>query len=136
MVWYFKEIFPIFILTSIIIWFLNLICAFQLIINGFKPIVGLLGLPGDASPIFILGFFRRDYGAAGLYDMQGSLSMVQLTVAAVTLTLFVPCIAQLLIMIKERGSKTAILIFLFVLFMAFFVGFLLNFILTQLGVTL
>jgi ferrous iron transport protein B len=136
MVWYFKEIFPIFILTSIIIWFLNLIGAFQLIINGFKPIVGLLGLPGDASPIFILGFFRRDYGAAGLYDMQGSLSMVQLTVAAVTLTLFVPCIAQLLIMIKERGSKTAILIFLFVLFMAFFVGFLLNFILTQLGVTL
>ena len=43
--------------------------------------------------------------------MQGMLTIGQLTVAAVTLTLFVPCIAQLVIMIKERGLGTALAIF-------------------------
>ena len=55
-----------------------------------------LGLPTEASAAFIFGFFRRDFGAAGLYDLHtdGLLDPVQLTVAAVTLTLFVPCVAQ------------------------------------------
>ena len=70
-----------------------------------------LGLPFEASAVFILGFFRRDFGAAGLYDMQtaGMLTPVQLTVAAVTLTLFVPCVAQFLMMQKDRWSSTIII---------------------------
>ena len=97
-------------------------------------LVGGLGLPDETSKIFLFGFFRRDYGAAGLYEIQDSLNWVQLTVAAVTLTLFVPCIAQFLIMIKERGLKTALFMFVFILFFAFFVGFLLNLILSNLVV--
>jgi len=51
-----------------------------------------LGLPRETAVAFIFGFFRRDYGAAGLYDLQikGLLDARQLTVAAVTLTLFIP----------------------------------------------
>ena len=134
MVWYFKEIFPIFILTSIIVWFLDLIGVFQVLLGGIEPLVSALGLPNETNKIFLFGFFRRDYGAAGLYEMQDSLNWVQLTVAAVTLTLFVPCIAQFLIMIKERGLKTALFMFVFILFFAFFVGFLLNLILSNLVV--
>jgi ferrous iron transport protein B len=88
----------------------------------------MLGLPMEASAAFILGFFRRDFGAAGLYDLQtdGLLDPVQLTVAAVTLTLFVPCVAQFLVMQKERGWKTSLMIFFIVTSLAFGVGWSLN----------
>jgi len=73
-------------------------------------------------------FFRRDYGAAGLYDLQtkGILDGRQLTVAAVTLTLFIPCVAQFLIMKRERGMKVALAISVFVSVLAFGSGYLLN----------
>ena len=78
--------------------------------------------------MFIFGFFRRDYGAAGLYDLsrQGLLSPVQLAVAGVTLTLFVPCIAQFLMMVRERGVKTAVGMLSFITLFAFGTGFVLN----------
>ncbi len=51
---------------------------------------------------------------------------MQLTVAAVTLTLFVPCVAQFLVMQKERGWRTSLMIFFLVTGMAFSVGWALN----------
>jgi ferrous iron transport protein B len=50
----------------------------------------------------------------------------QLVVAAVTLTLFVPCVAQFLMMKKERGLRSATIIAVFVSFTAFGSGYLLN----------
>ena len=58
----------------------------------------------------------------------------QLTVAAVTLTLFIPCIAQFLIIKKERGLKVALAIGLFVSFFAFGSGYLLNKLLAATGI--
>jgi ferrous iron transport protein B len=87
-----------------------------------------MGLPKESAVAFIFGFFRRDYGAAGLYDLQekGLLNPRQLTVAAVTLTLFIPCVAQFLIMKKERGLKPALAIAVFVSLLAFGSGWALN----------
>jgi ferrous iron transport protein B len=87
-----------------------------------------IGLPREAAVAFIFGFFRRDYGAAGLYDLQtkGLLDVRQITIAAVTLTLFIPCIAQFLIIKKERGAAVAVAIGLFVSTLAFGSGYLLN----------
>ena len=50
----------------------------------------------------------------------------QLTVAAVTLTLFIPCVAQFLIMKKERGIKVATAMGVFVSILAFGTGWALN----------
>jgi ferrous iron transport protein B len=47
-------------------------------------------------------------------------------VAAVTLTLFIPCVAQFLMMFKERGWKVSLMIFGMVSLIAFASGFLLN----------
>jgi ferrous iron transport protein B len=47
-------------------------------------------------------------------------------VAAVTLTIFVPCVAQFLIMKKERGWGVATGIAVFISILAFTVGYLLN----------
>ena len=68
--------------------------------------------------------------------IQNQLTGVQLLVASVTLTLFLPCVAQLMIMIKERGVKLAGLIAVMSIVLAFTMGFIVNFILTSLNVVL
>jgi ferrous iron transport protein B len=126
--WYLVEILPLFILASILLWLGKVTNFFQTLVSWMKPAMAAIGLPQETAIAFIFGFFRRDYGAAGLYDLQttGLLDARQLTVAAVTLTLFVPCIAQFLIMQKERGTKVAVVIAVFVSAMAFSCGYLLN----------
>ena len=128
MQWYFMEIFPLFMIASVLLVAGKLTGALEWLVGMFNPVMRLLGLPNEASAAFIFGFFRRDFGAAGLYDLQteGLLDPVQLTVAAVTLTLFVPCVAQFLVMQKERGWKTSLAIFFLVTGLAFAVGWSLN----------
>ena len=136
MQWYFMEILPLFILASILLWIGKITHFFEKMIEWMTPVMASLGLPKETAIAFIFGFFRRDYGAAGLYDLQtkGILNARQLTVAAVTLTLFIPCIAQFLIMKKERGMKVALSIGLFVSFLAFSSGWLLNQFLLNTGI--
>ena len=135
---YFLEIFPLFILASVILWAGKMTNTLDAVIAALSPIVRAIGLPTEATTAFVFGFFRRDFGAAGLYDLQmaGVLSVTQLTVAAVTLTLFVPCVAQLLVMFKERGFRIAVAIFVFVTSFAFSAGWLLNRILVGTGLLL
>jgi ferrous iron transport protein B len=128
MQWYFLEILPLFILASVLLWLGKITNFFDRLVAWLSPLMGAIGLPREVTVAFIFGFFRRDYGAAGLYDLQtkGLLNPRQLAVAAVTLTLFIPCIAQFLIMKKERGWRVAIAIGLFVSTLAFGSGWLLN----------
>jgi len=132
---YFVEILPLFLFASVVLWAGKMTGTLEKVIAVFSPVVKLIGLPVEVTTAFVFGFFRRDFGAAGLYDLQtsGLLNVAQLTVAAVTLTLFVPCVAQFLVMIKERGVKTALIIFVFVTVMAFSSGWLLNQILSVTG---
>lgn len=133
---YFLEILPLFLIASVILWAGKMSGVLDLVVKGMSPIVRSIGLPAEASAAFIFGFFRRDFGAAGLYDLQtqGLLSPAQLTVAAVTLTLFVPCIAQFMMMKKERGLRVSVAIFLFVSVFAFATGWVLNQILLTTGI--
>jgi ferrous iron transport protein B len=119
---------PLFLLASVLLWGADQARVLPMVIGAMQPVVTLLGLPVETATIFLLGFFRRDYGAAGLFDLQqtGLLDVVQLTVAAVTLTLFVPCIAQFLMMVRERGARTAFGMALLITPTAFGVGYLLN----------
>ncbi|TWJ32548.1 ferrous iron transport protein B [Geobacter argillaceus] len=128
MQWYFMEILPLFILASVLLWLGKITNFFQTLVEWTSPVMSAMGLPREAAIAFIFGFFRRDYGAAGLYDLQakGIMDARQLTVAAVTLTLFVPCVAQFLMMKKERGVLVATVIGVFVSFVAFGSGYLLN----------
>ncbi|MDA8217944.1 MAG: ferrous iron transporter B, partial [Dehalococcoidales bacterium] len=128
MEWYFLEVLPVFVLASVIVWLGQLIGVFDVVVAGLQPAMQLLGLPKEAAVVFLFGFFRRDYGAAGLYTlaMTGAIGGVQIVVAAVTLTLFVPCIAQFSVMLKERGPRTTLAIVAFVFPFAFAVGFILK----------
>jgi ferrous iron transport protein B len=128
MQWYFMEILPLFVLASVLLWLGKVTGFFEKMITAMTPVMASIGLPKETAVAFIFGFFRRDYGAAGLYDLQtkGLMDARQLTVAAVTLTLFIPCIAQFLVMKNERGWKTASAIGVFVSLFAYCSGFLLN----------
>jgi ferrous iron transport protein B len=128
MVWYFWEIVPVFILASIILWAGDRSGLLAYIITQLEPVMAMLGLPPQAAQAFLLGFFRRDYGAAGLYDMagDGTLSDPQLLVAAVTLTLFVPCVAQFMVMLKERGLVATLVMVGIIICTAFSSGWLIH----------
>ncbi|HEY3314257.1 MAG TPA: nucleoside recognition domain-containing protein, partial [Bacillota bacterium] len=77
----------------------------------FAPVTqGWLHLPRQAADAFIMGIIRRDFGAAGLYSLD--LSAAQRLVAAVTITLFVPCIASVTVIYKERGAREASVLWL------------------------
>lgn len=133
--WYFREVLPLFLLASVLLWLGDLTGVFQVLVAGMAPVVNALGLPADSASMFLFGFFRRDYGAAGLFEMSrlGLLNARQLTVAAVTLTLFVPCVAQFLMMIRERGARFAFGVLAFITPFAFGTGYLLNVLLKWAG---
>lgn len=78
--------------------------------RALAPITtGWLRLPVEASRAFVMGLVRRDFGAAGLYDL--AMTPEQKVVAVVTITLFVPCIASMLVFMKERGLREGLSIF-------------------------
>ncbi len=81
---------------------------------------GWLHLPKEAATAFVMGMVRRDFGAAGLTDL--ALSPWQVVVSLVVITLFVPCIASLMILLKERGVKEALTVWLGAWVLAFGVG--------------
>lgn len=139
MQWYAMEIVPLFILASVFIWIGRMTKLFDLIINGLTPVVNLIGLPDNVAEPILYGFFRRDYAAAALYDeATGSVGLTgnQFLISAVILTLFLPCIAQLLVMIRERGLKISLSMSAIILGQAFATGFVLNMVLRLLGVEL
>lgn len=134
--WYFKEILPLFILASIFIWIGRITGLFNFMVNILSYPISWIGLPKQAATAFLFGFFRRDFGAAGLYDLKdsGLLTGHSLVVATVTMALFMPCIAQFSIAMKERGWKAAFGMTAFIFPFSFFVGFLVDKILNLLGV--
>jgi ferrous iron transport protein B len=136
--WYFMEILPLFLLASVLIWAGNLTGLFDAALAILSYPTRWIGLPEEAAQAFLYGFFRRDYGVAGLYDIQqgGVMNGNQLAVATITLTLFLPCVAQFLVMFKERGWKVAMAVSTFVFPFAFVVGGVVNFLLNVLGVEL
>ncbi len=99
-----REAGPLFLVGSVIIELAEVTGILPWLSTHLQPFMEWwLGMPGSATPSFILGFIRRDFGAVGLY--AGGLSPHQILTGAVTLTLFVPCIASTLVILKERGLR-------------------------------
>ena len=135
--WYLKEVIPIFVIGTLILFILDRTHSLLWIEKIAAPLVqDFLGLPAKATESFLIGFLRRDYGAAGLFALAGNgqMSNNQIVVSIVTITLFMPCIAHFLMIIKELGLKIAIAMALFIVPFAFGIGGLLNYLLNLFGV--
>lgn len=127
--WYLKEAVPLFILGTLILFVADKLSILPFLQDMTSPVVvTVLGLPPETTESFLMGFLRRDYGAAGLFALQeqGLLNTEQAVVSLVTITLFIPCIANLFMIIKEKGLKTALIIALFIFPFAILVGGILH----------
>lgn len=134
--WYLKEVVPLFLIGTSLLFVLNKIGVLNLIIRAGEPLVtGWLGLPAETSAVFLMGFLRRDFGATGLFMMeaQGLLKPLQVVVSMVTITLFIPCIASVMMIARERGWRSALGMLAFIFPLAFLVGGVLNRILQLVG---
>ena len=133
-VWHFmKEVSVFFLVGAFLISILLVTGALAWIVKVATPLtVGWLGLPPQAATAFVMGFVRRDFGAAGFFTMN--LSDPQLLVAMVTITLFVPCIASAMVILKERGTPYLLGLLATSIGLAFLLGGLLWRVLQLVGV--
>ncbi len=139
--WFLGEVVPLFLLATFALFLLDRVrfgaqTGIEGIENGLRPlVVGWLHLPPETARVFLMGFLRRDYGAAGLFDLarHGALTTQQIVVSLVVITLFVPCLANFLVIVREHGWQRALAIVGFILPFAFAVGGVLGWILRALG---
>jgi ferrous iron transport protein B len=137
--WFLREAVPLFVLGTVVLFMLDRLGILPFIVRAAEPVVvGLLGLPAKAGEAFVMGFLRRDYGAAGLFDLarQGMMDHTQIMVSLVTMTLFVPCVANFFVMVKEHDFRKAALMVGFIIPYAIAVGTGVNFFLRWTGLEL
>ncbi len=133
--WYLREVIPLFLIGALLMFVLDRAGVLPWIIARGEPLVtGWLGLPKEASAAFVMGFLRRDFGATGLFAMGSALSPRQMVVGIITLTLFVPCIASVMMIVKEQGLRIAGLMLALIVPTAFVIGGVANLALRALGV--
>lgn len=135
--WYLREAVPLFLLGTFILFVADRMGWLVTVRKLAEPIVvGVLDLPPQSAEAFLIGFLRRDYGAAGLFDMAraGMLTNLQVVVSLVTITLFIPCLANFLVIIKEQGTKIAAGMALFIFPFAILIGGAVNLAARKLGI--
>ena len=126
--WFIREAVPLFLLGTFMLFVLTKLGLLEILQKLASPVVaGILGLPAAATAGFLLGFLRRDYGVITIFQSlkqsgHGVADPGQLLVALVVITLFVPCIANFFVMIKEQGLKRAMLMVAFIVPVAVFAG--------------
>jgi ferrous iron transport protein B len=114
--WYLKEAVPLFLAGTAMLFLLDAFHLLGFVHRAGEPIVHYVlgfsnqsGVSDRVSEALLVGFLRRDFGAAGLLDLAraGRLSPADVAVSMVTITLFIPCIANVFMIAKERGWKVA-----------------------------
>jgi ferrous iron transport protein B len=129
--WYLKEVIPVFLVGTAALFLLDRAGALSAISRAAEPLVtGWLGLPAEMSNALLVGFMRRDFGAVYILDAATGagaiLSPHQILVAMVTITLFMPCFATLLMISKEHGRRVAAGMVAFIFPFAVLIGGLVN----------
>ncbi len=125
--WYLREVIPLFIVGTAVLFLLDELQLLGAIARLGEPLVtGWLGLPRETANAFLIGFMRRDFGAVYLLDAatgpDAILTPHQILVAMVTITLFMPCFANFLMIAREHGLRVASGMAAFIFPFAFFIG--------------
>jgi len=93
-----------------------------------RPVVsGIFGLPQNAVGALVIGFLRKDVAVGMLGPLH--LSLRQLIVASVVLTIYFPCVATFMVMFKELGWRDLLKSAGIMFVCSLLVGGLLNFVL-------
>lgn len=126
--WFLKEAIPFVLLGVFIVNLLYSLGIIKFLGRIAAPIITkLMGLPFEAVGVLIIGFLRKDLAVGMLVPL--GLSLKQLIIASVVLTMYFPCVATFAILLKELGILDMIKAAVIMVVSAFLVGALLNLIL-------
>ncbi len=127
--WFIKEALP-FVLVGVLI--ANLLYTFgviQFIGKIAAPVFNhFLGLPQEAVGALIIGFLRKDLAVGMLIPLN--MTLKQLIVSSVVLSMYFPCVATFAVLLKELGLIDLLKSTVIMLLSALITGGLLNLILS------
>ena len=122
------EAMPVVLASVLVINLLQQVKLFEIISKVFGPVLSFIfGLPEEAIWVLIIGLLRKDIAAGMLVPM--GLSLKQLIIACIVLSISFPCIATFAIFLKELGAKRLIQATMIMLGITVLVGGTLNLIL-------
>jgi ferrous iron transport protein B len=132
------EAVPVFLGATAILFVFDRLGGLDLVRYMARPVVsGLLGLPEQGTEVLIMTVIRREAGAALLdqFHGHGFFNGAQTVVTLLVMTFLMPCVNAIIVIIKERGVRTALSIMAFVIPYAVLVGTVINLIFRLLNVT-
>jgi ferrous iron transport protein B len=124
-----REALPLFIISALGLFLSEKLGLLVYVENLAAPVVkGILGLPPQFAESLIMGFIRGEAGIAVLKKMvdAGLMDHLQLVVAMIVTILFIPCVTNFMLIIKEQGSKKACAIIISVTACAVMAGGMMN----------
>jgi ferrous iron transport protein B len=130
-IWFIREGVPWIMVGIFIANILQTFGIIGIIAKIAQPVIcNILGLPVDATGALLIGFLRKDV-AVGMLAPLG-LTLHQLIVASVVLTMYFPCAATFSILLKELGIRDMLKATGIMVVCSLLVGGVLNLILSQL----
>ncbi len=130
--WFVTEAVPLFLFGAFVLFLLHETGGMKILEWLLRPIiVTFLDLPIKFSEALVLSLARSEAGAVLVMDMvrNAELNSKQLMVAIIVLTLFVPCISDIMAIIKALKLKQAIIMVFIITSVAFLLGGLMNYLL-------
>jgi ferrous iron transport protein B len=126
--WFLHEAVPFVLLGVFIVNILYALGVVSFLANITAPITTkVLGLPLEAVGALLIGFFRKDI-AVGMLAPLG-LTVKQLIIASVVLTMYFPCVATFVVLLRELGIFDMLKATFIMVTAALIIGGLLNIIL-------
>ncbi|MBU1753661.1 ferrous iron transporter B [bacterium] len=131
-IWFIREGVPWIMVGIFIANILHTSGIIEVIAKFTQPVIcGIFGLPVEAAGALLIGFLRKDV-AVGMLAPLG-LTLPQLIVSSVVLTMYFPCVATFSILLKELGIRDMLKATGIMIISSLLVGGMLNLILGQCG---
>ncbi|MDD5722458.1 MAG: ferrous iron transporter B [Syntrophales bacterium] len=119
------EAVPIILAAVLVINILFFFGIFDSIASFAAPVIrGVLGLPEESVTAVVIGLFRKD-AALGMLALS-AMTAKQMVIGSVVLTMFFPCIATFVVLLRELGLKDFLKSSAIMLFSSIAVGGILN----------
>lgn len=127
--WFLEEAIPIFVYSAVFLFITDKIGLLGAVKNILRPlIIGFLGFPIEMVDVLILCMARHEAAAGMIIQLvqAGKLNYIQCIVAVTITTMFVPCIANIVAMIKELKLRSALIMVFAINVSAFILAGILN----------
>jgi ferrous iron transport protein B len=119
------EAVPIILAAVLIINILFVFGIFDYLASFAAPVIqGVLGLPEESVTAVLIGLFRKD-AALGMLALS-AMTAKQMVIGSVVLTMFFPCIATFVVLLRELGLRDFLKSAAIMLISAITVGGILN----------